>query len=160
MRHYALLVFLSCFSISAISQSQRCKLVDAQSGVPINEAHILIDAQLVAVSDVLGEFEITTATTKLTIEHLQYSTEITFAPKGDVYVIALNQNTVDISGAAISAGIRQVNYTTNTLPGAVISQIDLSRDDRSSLQNALNTIPGLQYDARVLGGKPQNQHTR
>jgi iron complex outermembrane receptor protein len=127
-------------------------LVDAQSGVPISEAHILIDAQLVAVSDVLGEFEITNATTKLTIEHLQYSTEITFAPKGDVYVIALNQNTVDISGAAISAGIRQVNYTTNTLPGAVISQIDLSRDDRSSLQNALNTIPGVQYDARGLGG--------
>jgi iron complex outermembrane recepter protein len=152
MRHYALLVLLSCFSFLAISQSQRCKLVDAQSGVPINEAHILIDAQLVAVSDVLGEFEITNPTTKLTIEHLQYSTEITFSPKGDVYVIALNQNTVDISGVAISAGIRQVNYTTNTLPGAVISQIDLSRDDRSSLQNALNTIPGVQYDARGLGG--------
>ncbi|MBI1267727.1 MAG: TonB-dependent receptor plug domain-containing protein [Cryomorphaceae bacterium] len=152
MRHCALLVLLSCFSFSAICQSQRCKLVDAQSGVPINEAHILIDAQLVAVSDVIGEFVISKAATKLTIEHLQYSTEIVYAPKGDVYIIALNQNTVDISGAAISAGIRQVNYTTNTLPGAVISQIDLNRDDRSSLQNALNTIPGVQYDARGLGG--------
>lgn len=147
---FLLIVFLPSF---LLGQSQHCKLVDLQSGVPIEQAHILVNGKLMAVTDVLGEFQIESSNVdRITIDHLQYHQVVAFAPSGSLYVIAVPQHLVDLSGVTISAGTRKVSYTNSALPSSIITPMDMSRDDRSSLQNSLNTIPGVQYDARGLGG--------
>lgn len=153
MKQQFLFLFLSCFSAFAFGQIQLCKLVDLQSGVPIEQAHILADGKLVAVTDVFGEFQIeSTNVQQLTIEHILYAQVVAFKPTTALYVIAVERQSVDLSGVTISAGVRKVKHHIAPVPGSVITPADMSRDDRSSLQNSLNTIPGVQYDARGLGG--------
>ncbi|MFM1931866.1 MAG: hypothetical protein RL226_1169, partial [Bacteroidota bacterium] len=149
MRYYIVVSFV-LFTLSAYSQSVTCTLVELLTNSPMEGAYILSDGEVVTTTDALGEFTVPDSLVgiPLMLSDIRYHGVIYIQPDSTGCVVRVRATINELSGAHAIASIAKPAL----VPLISLGTSDFQRDDRSSFQNALNTLPGVQYDSRGYGG--------
>lgn len=128
---------------------------DAETGEPVGNAIVSSSCNdRTWVSDALGGFTInsTDQCDSLKINHPSYRTAELRYPK-DGLVVLLQPDALTILSDAVVAA-KAADADTRRTPASVVTLKSpiLTADDQSSLSLALNSVPGVQFEQRGLGG--------
>ncbi|MFT5922494.1 MAG: iron complex outermembrane receptor protein, partial [Flavobacteriales bacterium] len=146
-------IFVSAQSQGDALYSFSGKLIDEETGSPIMGSTVFVemnDSSFTTASDVLGEFFLSLPKKPdvFKVESIVYSAELIPNNKG-VYV--LKSRIVEIQACYIQV-FKDTKVLSSTSPISILSPSDLNSADNSSLQEALNTVPGVKMDSRGYGG--------
>lgn len=128
-------------------------LVDQETGSPIVGSNVFVelnDSTYSTSTDVLGEFflSLPKKPESFKVQSITYSAELTPSESG-VYV--MKSRIIQIQDCYIEV-FKKTKALNSSSPIAILSPADMNSSDNSSLQEALNTIPGVKMDSRGYGG--------
>lgn len=155
MVKYLIATLFIGFSFGAQSQSSIAKgqAIDAITREPIVGLQVCARSGACALTDEMGYFEVAANGDTDSLEFRGLGYRMTEAPRFSSQVVyGIVQSPSELSGVTVSA--YRNGATSANLPAsvAIARPRMLKMNDQSSLQQVLNTVPGVWMDSRGYGG--------
>jgi iron complex outermembrane receptor protein len=156
MKHfiYSIFVLLS-IQYAAAQQTVRGKILDGQTGEPLPGASIsLLHDSAATLSGDAGEFEITVPAEadSIRVSYIGYRTQQVEVSNNTRYInIALETGTASLNHVTVTGyeNNRRLLETAGSI--AMISSGEIHRGNDLSIQQALNTVPGVKMESNAPG---------
>jgi iron complex outermembrane receptor protein len=138
----------------AHSQLYHGTLIDQETGTKVQGALVMAyPSQDSLTTDVLGGFTFSnTVVDSIVVKHPSYRTAYISAPKTMMSIYMKPDALTMLDDAIIAAKAADADTYRTPVSSATLKTPMLTADDQSSLSLALNSIPGVQFEQRGLGG--------